>query len=96
MEKDTVARVEEGATVFFREPAQHYAPLHGRTVITTPPLRTAKHTTVSTLAETSPSPSGTPSQGTRSPRSQHPAARSPRCGYAPSRPTPTSLQPVNT
>ena len=96
MEKDAATRVEEGTTVFFHEPAQHHASLHGHTVITTPPLRTAKHTTVSTLAETSPSPSGTPSQGTRSLRSQHPTVRSPRCGYAPSRPTPTSLQPVNT
>ena len=41
MEKDAAAGVEEGATVFFRELAQRHAPLHGRTVITTPPLRTA-------------------------------------------------------
>ena len=41
MEKDAAAGVEEGATVFYRESAQHHAPLHGRTVITTPPLHTA-------------------------------------------------------
>jgi len=57
-EKDAAARVEEGATVFFREPAQHHAPLHGHTIITTPPLCTAKHTAVNTLAETSSLPHG--------------------------------------
>jgi hypothetical protein len=91
VEKDAATGVEEAATIFFHEPVQHHAPLHGRTVNTTPPLYTTKHTAVSTLAETSPSPSGMPSQGTRSPRSQHPTTRPPRCGYAPSRPTPTSL-----
>jgi len=53
VEKDAATGVEEGTTVFFHEPAQHHASLHGHTVITTLPLSTAKHTAVSTLAETS-------------------------------------------